>query len=264
MNEPKPIHLIPIVSLEVEDQMKVRELRNEAEVRRWMFTDHEISVNEHLLWISRLKKDDSQIVFAVLNDDRQPLGVISVTKIDRANLRAERAYYLTASARGGLGSAIEYHFLNFIFETLQIEKLNCEVLEGNEVSLNMHHKFLFVDEGFRRSEIVKHGERLGVHFVGLTRDEWLAERDTVLERSREKIERFQVRIEWNGEGENGVVPKAIDQIEAARARNNVNWMNIMRLALEKSPDIAVPIVSEIKKIDREISGLTEKLEEENS
>ena len=47
--------------------------------------------------------------------------------------------------------------------------------------------------------------------------------------------------------------------EAARARNNLNWMSISRIALERSPETAKEIVAEIKKIDQEISALTQKL-----
>lgn len=51
----------------------------------------------------------------------------------------------------------------------------------------------------------------------------------------------------------------MDRIEAARTRNNLNWMGILRLVLEKSPDNAKAILSEIRCIDRDISELTQKL-----
>jgi dihydrofolate reductase len=75
-------------------------------------------------------------------------------------------------------------------------------------------------------------------------------------------EKFSISVQWQPSEETASHP--IDQIEAARARNNLNWMSILRLALEKSPETAKPIVAEIKRIDREISDLADKLTEQNT
>jgi hypothetical protein len=140
---------------------------------------------------------------------------------------------------------------------LGLEKLNGEVIVGNEAVMKLHKKFLFQEEGVRRSNVVKDGVRVGVQLIGLTKEEWLAGRDKVLEQVGRAFERFHVSIEWQPPEEKA--PHPIDQIEAARARNNLNWMSILRLALEKSPGAAKPIVAEIRRIDQEISALGEKL-----
>jgi len=77
----RAINLVLLTSLDTELQMKVREIRNEGNVRKWMYTDHVIGTNEHLGWINRLKQDDRQIVFVVLDDQHSPLGVVSVNAI---------------------------------------------------------------------------------------------------------------------------------------------------------------------------------------
>ena len=76
------------------------------------------------------------------------------------------------------------------------------------------------------------------------------------------FEKFLVSIQWQP-GED-IASHPIDQIEAARARNNLNWMSILRLALEKSPEKTKPIVAEIKRLDREISTLTDQLTDEDA
>lgn len=242
--------------------MKVRDIRNEDNVRKWMYTDHVIGVNEHLGWISRLKHDDRQIVFVVLDDEHNPLGVVSVNAIDRLHKKADWAYFLTETARGGLGPALEYSLLDFVFESLGIEKLNCEVIEGNDAVVKVHQKFLFREEGFRRSNTLKNGVRIGVHFLGLTREEWLAGRAALREKHQGVLGRFSVTIQWQPHDEKARHP--IDEIEAARAKNNLNWMSILRLALEQSPETARPILAEIKRIDREIAALTDKLVEDHA
>lgn len=53
--------------------------------------------------------------------------------------------------------------------------------------------------------------------------------------------------------------KIIDQIEICRSKNNVNWMNILRLAYSKAPRESVKIFSAIYKDDKKISSLAKKL-----
>lgn len=51
----------------------------------------------------------------------------------------------------------------------------------------------------------------------------------------------------------------IDEIEKVRSKNNINWMNILRLAFKHSPDEARMIVSKINEDDGKISQLLKRL-----
>tara|TARA_Y200000002_G_C22237480_1_gene478230 strand:- start:64 stop:267 length:204 start_codon:yes stop_codon:yes gene_type:complete len=51
----------------------------------------------------------------------------------------------------------------------------------------------------------------------------------------------------------------INKIEKARARNNINWMDILRLAIKNSPDEAMKILKRINKKDQNISDLFSKI-----
>jgi len=53
----------------------------------------------------------------------------------------------------------------------------------------------------------------------------------------------------------------IDQIEKIRSKNNINWMNILRLAFKYAPEEARTIVSKINSDDQRISDLLKKLSE---
>lgn len=193
---PRAIELVHLTSLDTESQLKVREIRNEENVRKWMYTDHVIGVDEHLEWVNRLKQDDSQIVFTIMSEERIPLGVVSVSAIDRLHKKADWAYYLTETARGGLGSALEYSFINFVFDTLGMDKLNCEVIEGNDAVVKLHKKFMFQEEGFRRSNILKNGARIGVHLLGLTKENWLAGKPDIQKKYKGVFEKFSISVQW--------------------------------------------------------------------
>ena len=53
--------------------------------------------------------------------------------------------------------------------------------------------------------------------------------------------------------------KIIDKIEGIRKKNNVNWMNVLRLAFKYAPIQASDIMSKIYKDDAKISKLVKKL-----
>lgn len=51
----------------------------------------------------------------------------------------------------------------------------------------------------------------------------------------------------------------VDRMEAVRAQNNVNWMALVRLALEVAPDRARAIFADIQAKDREIADIIRQL-----
>jgi len=53
--------------------------------------------------------------------------------------------------------------------------------------------------------------------------------------------------------------KIIKQIENIRSKNNINWMNVLRLAFKNSPEKAAKIMSKIYIHDSRIGRLVNKL-----
>ena len=53
----------------------------------------------------------------------------------------------------------------------------------------------------------------------------------------------------------------IDEIEKIRSKNNINWMNILRLAFKHAPDKARSIKTKINSDDNAIGELLKKLSE---
>tara|TARA_Y100000389_G_C17316830_1_gene440922 strand:+ start:121 stop:327 length:207 start_codon:yes stop_codon:yes gene_type:complete len=49
--------------------------------------------------------------------------------------------------------------------------------------------------------------------------------------------------------------KIIDKIEKERSKNNVNWMDVLRLALNNAPSETIKLMESINKKDRKISSL---------
>ncbi len=47
----------------------------------------------------------------------------------------------------------------------------------------------------------------------------------------------------------------INKIEKVRSKNNVNWMDVLRLALKHAPDETIKLMKEINTKDKKISNL---------
>jgi hypothetical protein len=53
--------------------------------------------------------------------------------------------------------------------------------------------------------------------------------------------------------------KIIDKIEKVRTKNNLNWMNILRIAFQADPEAAKKCFRKINAQDKKVSRLVEML-----
>lgn len=57
--------------------------------------------------------------------------------------------------------------------------------------------------------------------------------------------------------------KIINKIEKVRSKNNVNWMDVLRLALKNAPDETIKLMKSINKKDKKISTLFNSIKKRN-
>ena len=53
--------------------------------------------------------------------------------------------------------------------------------------------------------------------------------------------------------------KLVNEIQNIRSKNNINWMNLLRIAFKYDPKEASKVMSKIYKDDKKISSLAKKL-----
>jgi len=170
------LRFVSISAVSLQSLEHVRVIRNHPHIRKYMYTDHVISPDEHRCWLEGLEGDESRKVFVVFTADKL-VGLVSLSKISYQHGTADWAFYLDPEEQGGgVGVQVEYALLEYAFDEEGLKKLNCEVLSTNPKVVKLHQKFGFQDEGFRRANIVKGKERIGVHLLGITADEWRLEK----------------------------------------------------------------------------------------
>lgn len=162
-----------ITTVDKKLQLEVLEWRNHIDIRKNMYTDTTIAIKTHELWLKSLIDNQVTKVYIAYKDDN-PIGIVSITNIKYLHQSSDWAFYLNPKflQSKGLGVLLEYHFLNFIFDNFNIEKLNCEVIETNQSVVNLHKKFSFKQEGIRRKNIIKDGRRVDVYLLGILKEEW--------------------------------------------------------------------------------------------
>lgn len=180
-----------------EQQIAVRDISNQEDVLKSMYTNHKIKMSEHLAWLDRLASDKRQIVFIVIIDNTVR-GLVSVNEIDRIHLKSDWAFCLDQTLYiPGLSVALEFNLINFVFKSLGIKKLNCEVLETNKNVVKLHKRFCFIEEGFKKENIIKNGQRIGVFLLGLTKSDWEKKEEDVLRKVEKIIKGFNIEIEYS-------------------------------------------------------------------
>ena len=178
-----------------EQQIAVRDISNQERVLKSMYTGHKIKLSEHLAWLDRLASDKRQIVFIVIVDNIVS-GLVSINAIDRIHLKSDWAFCLDEKIHAGLAGALEFNLINFVFKCLGMKKLNCEVLETNKSVVKLHKKFCFIEEGFKKENIIKNGQRIGVFLLGLTKSDWEKGEEDVLRKYEKVIKNFNIEIEY--------------------------------------------------------------------
>ena len=90
------------------------------------------------------------------------VGTIDLFDFDHFNMRAGVGILIAdpADRRKGYGSAALECIIRYVFETLSLHQIWCNILEGNEESMN-----LFLRHGFVRSAVKKEWVRTDGRFV---------------------------------------------------------------------------------------------------
>jgi UDP-4-amino-4,6-dideoxy-N-acetyl-beta-L-altrosamine N-acetyltransferase len=165
--------------IEVSDLALMRRWRNSPEVASKMYTRHEIPAEEHRDWWKRVCTRDDQTYFMYENAGA-PLGVVSFTQIDIVNSNCFWAFYASPRAPKGTGSRMEFLALEYVFSTLKLHKLSCEVLAFNSPVLGLHNKFGFKQEGTFRQHHKMDDAYVDIIRLGIFGDEWTEIREKLI------------------------------------------------------------------------------------
>ncbi len=170
---------MPLRPLAEKDLPLIRAWTNAPEVRRNMYSKHEITEAAHQSWFARLKDDDQSRWFIHENVAGQPDGVVYFTQLQPANGSAFWGFCAAPGALPGSGTRLGLDALDKAFSDLGLHKLNAEVFTSNEASLRFQNKLGFKEEGLFRDFHFDGESYIDVVRLGILAKEWSAKREEI-------------------------------------------------------------------------------------
>lgn len=156
--------------MERNDLQAVLSWRNHPDVRRFMYTQHEITLEEHAAWFERVSQDPSRALLVVENN-QCALGFVQFSGMTGSGV-CDWGFYANPASPKGTGRRLGQAALATAFGSLGQHKVCGQALEYNKASINFHEKLGFVREGVLRKQALINGERHDVVCFGLLLEEW--------------------------------------------------------------------------------------------
>ena len=137
----KNIQLLNFIDLKLEEKEMILKWRNHPEIRKWMYNQDEIKLEEHLTFIESLKSRKDKLYFLVKKED-EFIGVIDFLDLDKKEI-FYGIYSNPNSKIMGVGRILNEISIDFAFNSLKAHKLKLEVFEDNIQVRNLHKKYKF-------------------------------------------------------------------------------------------------------------------------
>ena len=165
--------------MEEADLERVLAWRNHPDVRRWMYTTHEIGMEEHRSWFAASAEVPGRHLL-VYELDGEPCGFVNVSvdgTAGAAGASATWGFYLAPDAPRGSGRGLGQAAIDHAFGTMALEELRGEALASNANSIAFHRRLGFEAAGAAGGERREQdGEPVEVACFRLGREAWMARR----------------------------------------------------------------------------------------
>jgi UDP-4-amino-4,6-dideoxy-N-acetyl-beta-L-altrosamine N-acetyltransferase len=163
---------LQIRSMTEEDLTMVLAWRNHPEVRRFMFTQHEISLEEHTQWFMRVVQDNTRRLL-IVQDQGSPIGYVQFSNVELGGV-ADWGFYARPAAAKGTGSKLGASALDHAFGQLRLHKVCGQAIDTNQASIRFHERL-----GFKREAVLRDQKRMNDQYqtlicFGLLAHEWQA------------------------------------------------------------------------------------------
>lgn len=162
-----------IRSMTLEDIELVLAWRNHPEVRRFMFSQAEISINEHRAWYEKSATDPRRHLL-IYEENNIPLGFVNVIETSEGGI-ADWSFHVSPSSPKGTGTKLGLAALNYSFGVLRLHKVCGQVLDYNDRSIKLHQRLGFAQEGLLRDQFYDGHSYYSVYCFGLIGSDWLRE-----------------------------------------------------------------------------------------
>lgn len=153
-----------------DDLQQVLAWRNHPDIRRYMYTQHEIKLGEHQRWYEQASHDTYKHLL-IFEADETPMGFVQFSQLNGSPI-VDWGFYAAPDAHKGMGRRLGWAALRYAFQHLKLHKICGQALAYNEPSISFHRALGFQQEGRLRDQ---HFDGQNYHDVlcfGLLSSEW--------------------------------------------------------------------------------------------
>ena len=184
------VKLQNIIETSFEDQMKIRDWRNDPRTADVFLISH-IEEETHKNWLEsqRKEKPSTQAFFIIVDDIK--VGIQYLSHIDYDNHTAEPGFFMNpdfGEEYGIVHPVAGYIMMRYAIEKLGIFKFNIKVLDNNPSMVRQNKRAGYVEEGLLKNQILKNGKRYDVHLMGMFASDWLERNKYTYEYYKDYIE----------------------------------------------------------------------------
>lgn len=172
----KHFKAVELKYLDDETIKKIREWRNQSFVRELMYTQQEITEEEHNSFIDSFFKSEKRGLFVFYLDD-EPFGVYQYIYHPEGNYVTDGNYLIKQEYQDLGYGVIQVYFMNIIkFEYLKCHKSYAEMLANNKRVIMLNEKMGAHLEGVLREHYLIEGRYYDIYCYGQLEKEWIENR----------------------------------------------------------------------------------------
>ena len=138
----KNLKLINFTDLKLQEKEMILKWRNYPEIRKWMYNQNEIKLEEHLNFIESLKSRKDKLYFLVKKEE-EFIGVIDFTQLVEKK-SVHMGIYSNPNLKGN-GKILLNKIIDYSFNNLKVERIFSEGLMENEKAYILYKSFNFKD-----------------------------------------------------------------------------------------------------------------------
>lgn len=159
--------------MKLEDQEMVMKWRTLPQITRYMNTNSITDIEKQKEWFKRQEQLDSSYQW-IIEWNGKPVGVTSITEVDMGKGTCTRGTYVAEQADRSFGIITDIYANqhDFIFEKLNLKKIEIEVFQENRFVVKLNKMCGFHEVEILENHVEKNGKKYNIVRLELTREEW--------------------------------------------------------------------------------------------
>lgn len=160
-----------IRKLKEKDAIGMLEWMHDSTVNCWFRFDFSKMTEENVLDFIKNSFNEENQNFAIINENDEYMGTISLKNISRNDGNAEYAIVTRKDAQGtGIAFEATKEIIRYAFEELELHRVYLNVLEINERANNFYKKCGFIFEGISKEHLFLNNQYQTLNWYAIVKE----------------------------------------------------------------------------------------------